>query len=78
MSEQIQIDLRKPQKKRLYFRDVKYDSFFINDMNQLCQRHGDNYAYNVIADKNGKMCLRIDDVAPNMIIDRLVDLQFSL
>jgi hypothetical protein len=78
MSKQIQIDLRKPEQKPLYFRDVKFDAFFIDTQGRLCQRFGDRYSYNVIADKNGKNCNRANDVKVDMPIDRLIDLQFSL
>ena len=72
---EITINL-KTEEKPLYFRDVKYDSFFIDEFEQLCQRFGDNDAYNVIADKNGKNSHRFDNVAPNTPIKRLVSIKF--
>ena len=75
--KEITINL-KTEQKPLYFRDVKYDSFFIDEFGQLCQRWGSNNAYNVIAKKDGKCSHRFDNVAPNRPIERLVNLKFSM
>ena len=75
MSEQIQIDLRKPEQKPLYFRDVKCDGFFIDKKGRLCQRWRGYNSYNVIA---GGKCDRASGVDPETPIDRLIDLKFSL
>lgn len=72
---EITLDLRKPKKKDLRFRDVEHNGFFIDKKGRLCQRWRGYNSYNVIA---GGECDRASGADPDQRIDRLVSIKFLL